>query len=186
GDGTEGSGANSAFLKNTPVEINEAEVPIRILRYGLAADSGGAGKYRGGAPYRRDYRLLEREAILQVRADRFAIRPYGLYGGRAGKPGANYVDGKAQASKLTLQIQHGTIFRHELPGGGGWGDPLQRDPQAVLDDVRNGYVSAAAAHAEYGVIVDCESWRVDEQATAASRSEMCRGAPVPDVCWKDE
>ncbi|HJM61142.1 MAG TPA: hydantoinase B/oxoprolinase family protein [Alphaproteobacteria bacterium] len=185
-DGLQGNSNMFANMASQSVEVIEGEYPIQILAYELLCDRAGAGKYRGGAPYRRDYRLLEREAILQVRADRFAIRPYGLYGGRAGKPGANYVDGKAQASKLTLQIQHGTIFRHELPGGGGWGDPLERDPQAVLDDVRNGYVSAAAAHAEYGVIVDCESWRVDTQATAALRSEMCTRAPVPDVCWKDE
>ncbi len=185
-DGLQGNSNMFANMASQSVEVIEGEYPIQILAYELLCDRAGAGKYRGGAPYRRDYRLLEREAILQVRADRFAIRPYGLYGGKPGKPGRNYVDGKSQASKLTLQIGRGTTFRHELPGGGGWGDPLERDPLAVLDDVRNGYVSAEAARREYGVVVDCQSWCVDERATAAEREKMRSEAPPLAVCWTDE
>jgi len=185
-DGLQGNSNMFANMASQSVEVIEGEYPIQILAYELLCDRAGAGKYRGGAPYRRDYRLLEREAILQVRADRFAIRPYGLYGGKAGKPGANYVDGEAQSSKLTLQIQRGAMFRHELPGGGGWGDPLERDPLAVLDDMRNGYVSAEAARQEYGVVVDCKARRVDEAATTALRKTMLSDAPPPAVCWTDE
>ena len=185
-DGLQGNSNMFANMASQSVEVIEGEYPIQILAYELLCDRAGAGKYRGGAPYRRDYRLLEREAILQVRADRFAIRPYGLYGGKAGKPGQNYVDGESQTSKLTLQIQRGAKFRHELPGGGGWGDPLERDPLAVLDDVRNGYVSAEAARHEYGVVVDCEAWCVDEEATTDLRETMRNDAPPLTVCWNDE
>ena len=114
GDGTEGSGANSSFLKNTPVEINEVEVPIKMHRYGLSSGSGGAGKYRGGVPYRRDYLFTEEEAVLQVRSDRRRFRPYGLYGGYAGRPSKNILNPEKEArlldSKLTMNLHKGDVL----------------------------------------------------------------------------
>ena len=80
-----------------------------------------------------------------MRADRARIPPYGLSGGRPGRPSANFLNGDAQPSKLTKVVRRGDVFRHELAGGGGWGDPFERDPARVVADVRNGYVSAEAA-----------------------------------------
>ena len=97
-------------------------------------------------------------------------------------------DGNAQQldSKLLLNLAVGDTFRHELPGGGGWGDPLERDPQAVLEDVRNEFVSRHGAREEYGVVIAEETLAVDETATASLRESMrqSRGAePLPTVCW---
>jgi N-methylhydantoinase B len=124
-----------------------------------------------------------------VRADRSVFRPYGLYGGAPAACSRNTLnpgtpDERALPGKLTMTIRRGDVFRHELPGGGGWGDPLERDPAAVLSDVRNDYVGRARAETEYGVVIDPGVWRVDAAATAALRRRLraARGtAPLPDV-----
>ena len=87
-----------------------------------------------------------------------------------------------------MTIRKGDVFRHVLAGGGGWGDPLERDPQAVLRDVRNEFLSAARAQADYGVIVDTEAWRVEEAATEKLRAEIrsARGwREMPKVQWHE-
>jgi len=182
-----------ANMASQPVEVTEAEQPLQILSYEFVADRAGAGKYRGGTPYRRDYRLLEKEAILQVRADRHRFRPYGLYGGKPGKPSMNYLNPETEnqvlPSKLTMSIKQGDVFRHEVAGAGGWGDPLQREPQKVLKDVRNEMISATLAEQEYGVIVNMNTWSIDETATAALRKQLLakRSDQEPSkVSWHDE
>jgi len=79
------------------------------------------------------------------------------------------------------------VFRHELAGGGGWGDPLERDPEAVLRDVRNEYVSAGRARRDYGVVVDTVRWRVDEPATAELRAALAAQRTAADwpVAWRE-
>ena len=89
-------------------------------------------------------------------------------------------------AKVTINIKRGDILRHELAGAGGWGDPLDRDPAAVLRDVRNELVSVEAAAKSYGVVVDTDAWVVDRQATDAYRADMraARGwTDVPTVLW---
>jgi N-methylhydantoinase B len=191
-DGLDGNSNMFANMASTSVEITEAEHPIQILAYEFIADRAGAGQYRGGTPYRRDYRFLEAEGTLQVRSDRRTIRPYGLYGGYPGKPSWNYLnpdrDNRPLESKVTMTITRGDIFRHEVAGAGGWGDPLQRDPAAVLKDVRNELISLAAAAHEYGVVVDTQNWKVDEAATQRLRAEIraARGwSESPRVLWED-
>jgi N-methylhydantoinase B len=191
-DGLDGNSNMFANMASTSVEVTEAEQPIQILAYEFVADRAGAGKYRGGTPYRRDYRFLEDEAILQVRSDRRAIRPYGLYGGYPGKPSSNSLnperDNQPLASKLTMTIRRGEVFRHELAGAGGWGDPLERAPEAVLKDVRNELVSPSAAAHDYGVVIDTQHWKVDAAATQHLRSEIrtARGwSEVPPVLRED-
>ena len=185
-DGLQGNSNMFANMASQSVEVIEAEQPMQILRYEFLPDRAGAGQYRGGAPYRRDYRFLEKEAILQVRSDRRAIKPYGLYGGRPGKPSMNYLnpDGNNQPlpSKPTMTITRGDVFSHELAGGGGWGDPFNRDPDAVLQDVRNELVSTEAAREEYGVVVDTDKWAVDAASTETLRSER-PSAEQPFVSW---
>jgi N-methylhydantoinase B len=191
-DGLDGNSNMFANMASTSVEITEAEHPIQILAYEFIADRAGAGKYRGGTPYRRDYRFLEAEAILQVRSDRRTIRPYGLYGGNPGKPSSNYLnpdrENQPLESKLTMTIRRGEVFRHELAGAGGWGDPLERDPDAVLKDVRNELISLAAAANDYGVVVDTHHWKIDVAATQRLRAEIraARGwSEVPKVLWEE-
>jgi N-methylhydantoinase B len=190
-DGLEGNSNMFANMASQPVEVIEAENPIQILAYELLPDRMGAGQYRGGAPYAREYRFLEDEAVLQVRSDRHTIRPYGLYGGDPGQPSRNLLtrDGRSEAlqSKLTMNIRRGDVFRHELAGGGGWGDPLARDPLAVLRDVRNELLSADKARSDYGVIVDTQAWQVDQDASRRLRERMreARDGELPAVSWHD-
>ena len=175
-DGLEGNANMLANMASVSVEVIEAENPIQITAYELLADRMGAGEFRGGAPYTRSYRFLEEEAVLQIRSDRRTFRPYGLWGGKPGVPSRNALtrDGTSQdlASKFTMTIRKGDVYRHDLAGAGGWGDPLDRDPAAVLKDVRNELLSAERAVADYGVVVDTARRAVDTAATAARRAAM--------------
>jgi N-methylhydantoinase B len=191
-DGLDGNSNMFANMASTSVEVTEAEHPIQILSYEFVADKAGPGKYRGGTPYRRDYRFLEEEGILQVRSDRRIVRPYGLYGGYPGKPSVNYLnpdrENRPLESKVTMTIKRGDLFRHELAGAGGWGDPLERDPAAVLKDVRNELIGLAAAANDYGVIINPQTWIIDQTATQRLRAEIraARGwSAVPKVLWED-
>ena len=147
-----------ANMASHSIEVTEAEHPIQLTAYEFVPDKAGAGKFRGGVPFRRDYRFLEHEGVLQVRSDRRDHRPFGLYGGSPGGPSENYLNPDAEnrvlPSKLTMTIKRGDVFRHVLAGAGGWGDPLERDPAAVLRDVRNELLSPEKAAADYGVVVD--------------------------------
>ena len=190
--GRQGNSNMFANMASQSAEVMEAEQPVEILAYELVQDRAGPGKFRGGAPYRRDIRLEEAEAVLQIRSDRKKIRPYGLYGGRPGQPSANVLNphrnAQALESKVTTTMFRGDVIRHEWAGGGGWGDPLERDPERVLRDVRNEYVSAESARDDYGVVVDTATWTVDEAATEARRDALRAGraAPPPQVAWTDE
>jgi N-methylhydantoinase B len=173
-------------------EIIEAEQPVSVLAYEFVPDKAGAGKYRGGVPFQRQYRLNETEAMMSVRSDRKTHRPFGLYGGSPGRPSENYFNPQSEnrplPSKVTMQLKRGDVFCHIHPGGGGWGDPLERDPAAVLRDVRNEFISAARAEAAYGVVIDTNAWSVDAAATKRRRADMRqrRGwREVPKVQWYD-
>ena len=192
-DGLQGNSNMFANMASQSAEVMEAEQPVRILAYELMRDRAGPGKFRGGAPYRRDIRLEESEAVLQIRSDRKKIRPYGLYGGRPGRPSANVLNphrnAQALESKVTTTMYRGDVIRHEWAGGGGWGDPLERDPARVLRDVRNEYVSERSARDDYGVVIDTGRWTVDEAATGALRAELRARrpkTPAPVVAWTDD
>ncbi len=175
-DGLDGNSNMFANMASHSVEVTEAEQPIRIEAYEFLPDKAGPGKFRGGVPFRRDYRFLEDEGVLQVRSDRRRFRPYGLYGGGPGRPSANWLnpdgENRALASKLTMTIRRGDVFRHELAGAGGWGDPLERDVSAVLRDVQNELLSLEAARADYGIVI--EAGAVDQDATRRARDDLRR------------
>ena len=175
-DGLEGSSNVLANMAAQSVEITEAENPVEILANELTTDRCGAGRYRGGAPFYRDYRITEETAVVQVRADRQQFPPYGLSGGAPGKPGECVFDPlgepKRLPSKVTMNCQRGDVVRWILPGGGGWGDPLVREPGQVLRDVRNDIVSLDCAKTDYGVVIDSRNWSVDEAATEMLRVGM--------------
>jgi N-methylhydantoinase B len=175
-DGLDGNTHLFANLSLQSAEVCELEQPIEILACEFIQDVMGAGKYRGGASVRRDYRLLEEEAVLQVRSDRRSFRAYGLYGGRPGKPSWNIInpgsENRIVPAKVTMTLRRGEVFRHEQPGPGGWGDPLERDPRRVLADIRNEFISLAAAREEYGVVIDAAAWTVKEEETAKLRHEQ--------------
>jgi len=173
-DGIEAVTNPSQNMSNTPVEVLEAQHPIRIDEYAFVPDSCGAGKWRGGLGLARQYTLLAEEATLQLRSDRMAFRPYGLAGGRPAAPTRNLLNPGAAATslpaKLTGTLRRGESLRHEQAGGGGHGDPFARDPARVAADVANEKISVAYARREHGVVVDPATGVVDEAATRALRA----------------
>jgi len=175
-DGVDAHANPAACMCNVPCEVVEVESPVVIERYGLVPNTGGAGEYRGGLALARDYRFVGEEAILQVRSDRRAFLPYGLDGGKPGTPSSNTLesDGEVRAlpSKFTMAIKRGDVLRHVMPGAGGLGDPLNRDPARVLDDVLDEKLDAEYARREYGVVLDRTERAVDTDATAALRAQM--------------
>jgi N-methylhydantoinase B len=175
-DGIDGCASLAINYANTPAEVIEVEQPLMIEQYGYVPNSGGPGKFRGGLALVRDYRFLADDTYVQVRCDRYKFLPYGLYGGRDGTPAANILnpDGEARQlpSKFLIHVKKGDVLRTVLAGPGGWGDALERDPERVLDDVRNEKITADYARREYGVVVDVRSWTVDERATEALRREL--------------
>jgi N-methylhydantoinase B len=175
-DGPDGSGANSSFLKNTPVEINEAEVPIEIIRYGLVRDSGGAGRFRGGLASMLEFKVFAPQTMVTARnRDRSRFQSWGVRGGRAGKP-STFLRNPGSNHEIDLgntdivHLEPDDVIRVISCGAGGYGSPLDRPASAVLRDVRCGFVSEEAAREEYGVVIRGDA--VDEAATEALRREM--------------
>lgn len=179
-DGQEGVPHICSNQSNVPIEFIETDYPLRIERYGFVPDTGGAGRYRGGLSIEREYRLLCDEAILSVRADKSRFRPFGLFGGKAGAPASSVIDPDGAACALPILMtkprlmSRNEVFRHVLAGGGGFGDPLERDPALVLSDMLDGKITAKHARAAYGVVAveDADGWRIDAAETARVRAEM--------------
>ena len=175
-DGIEGITNPSQNLSNTPVETMESQHPVRVEEYGLVADSCGPGEYRGGLGLVRSYRLLAKEAGLQLRADRMKIRPYGLAGGGEAASSVNEIidrTGKtiSLSSKINRPINEGDVVRHIQPGGGGFGNPENRAPDKVAYDVWNAKITAEYALRHHKVVVDEATGIIDEDATEALRAD---------------
>ncbi|HAF71132.1 MAG: 5-oxoprolinase (ATP-hydrolyzing) [Acetothermia bacterium 64_32] len=168
---------------NVPAEVAEVRYPWRVERFELIPDSGGPGKFRGGLGVRRDYRILGHRAGLTVTTDRVKYTPpWGLFGGRPGKPSITVVyrqGGKEERWRKVsnLPLEPGEVVSFQTGGGGGYGPPWERDPQAVLRDVINGYVTCEKAREEYGVaVVETENGlEVDLKTTERLRRELKDG-----------
>ncbi|HWM11291.1 MAG TPA: hydantoinase B/oxoprolinase family protein, partial [Solirubrobacteraceae bacterium] len=164
--------------KNLPAEFVESRYPVRVEHLGLRVDSGGPGEFRGGLGYRKDIRVLEEATFMSI-ADRSILACWGVAGGKAGLPFRVTIDPGGPHERVLAglcddePIAAGEVVRIETTGGGGWGDPLHRDPDLVGRDVLQGKVSAEAALADYGVVLG------DAEATARRREELraARGAP---------
>jgi N-methylhydantoinase B len=174
-DGIEAITNPSQNLSNTPVEVLERQHPIRIEEYALVPDSCGPGKWRGGLGIARSYRVLSETANLQLRSDRVKLRPYGLAGGGEARGTRNSLerDGVVQPlpGKVTMTVGRGDVIRHEQAGGGGYGDPLARDPLRVARDVWNEKISAGFAREHHAVVVAEETGAPDSEATEKLRAE---------------
>jgi N-methylhydantoinase B len=179
-DGVEAVTNASQNLSNMPVEVMEAEHPVRIEDYSFVPDSCGAGRYRGGVGIRRSYRILADEALLQMRTDRVRFAPYGLSGGSPGGKSRNFMEigneRTALPGKITTRINKGTLIIHEQAGAGGFGDPLARDPQLVVEDVLDGKITQAYATEQHAVVLS-PSGQLDVVATGRLRASR---ADVPD------
>ncbi len=162
---------------NTPAELLETEQPLAIERYGFIADTGGAGEFRGGLAMERQIRFLVDGATLQVRSDRREVPPYGLQGGGTGAPSAlrlTRADGRVETmpGKFLTTVNRGDVFHIQLAGGGGYGDPLDRDPERILADVAEGKVTVGHAREAYGVEIDHATGRVLAEPTAVLRRAL--------------
>jgi N-methylhydantoinase B len=173
-DGVSGTSVNHTNTKIAPIEIIESEFPVRIERFALIPDSGGAGEHRGGLGFVRQYELLAESARFSLRSTKHTNPPRGMAGGDDGRGGrcVAYADTPKARDLPTrlgdLPLVRGDRVRLETPGGGGYGDPLRRDPEAVRADVLDGYVTLAAARERYGVALS-PGGAVDLAATAELR-----------------
>lgn len=193
--GGDGNNGCRTFLEGDfgsiqPVEVAENECPLVIERSALRTDSGGPGCWRGGLGIDRRIQVLVNNATLSYLGDKIRIPPFGVLGGQSSGPNAFGVarDGREfdpapVPGKVTgYRLQSGDLTFSRSAGGGGYGDPLERDPYAVLLDVAYGYVSERAALEDYGVVVRCtaahravrltEDWEVDEAATREARARL--------------
>src|SRR6202041_703990 len=166
--------------RSQPAEFTETRFPLLVEKLALRTDSGGAGKRRGGLGYEKHYRALV-DCRTIVTADRVRLGCYGLNGGKAGKPFCVTIDTEGKphdpgGGVAGEPVRAGEIVRVVTPGGGGWGDPLEREPEWVERDVIEGKVSLAAARDDYGVMLLAADGKdpfvVDEAATAAQRVEL--------------
>ncbi len=157
-----------------PIEIHETEFPLRVVRFDVRTDSGGPGKFRGGLGCTREYQLLE-DAAIRVRGKgdmRSKFPPWGVLGGKPARTGAYSVNGEELAERVReAPLKAGDIVRVTMNAGGGYGDPLERDPQLVLGDVLDGYVSVAGAREDYAVVIDPDKLTVDDEMTKRLRNE---------------
>ncbi|GAB6862713.1 hydantoinase B/oxoprolinase family protein [Haloplanus litoreus] len=157
-DGMDGVHAHMSNTLNTPAEVLETVYPLRVRRYAYRPDSGGDGEFRGGLGVRRDIEVLTDGVSFSLLADRRRHRPYGLAGGGPGAPGEDYLDRDggwtAIPGKSTHELDAGDVVSVRTPGGGGYGDPSDRDAAAVARDLRLGKVSAERAREVYGLDPD--------------------------------
>lgn len=175
----EGSDGEDAIMhlsepgcRNNPVEVLESKAPWLIDTYQMRRDSGGAGQYRGGVGVTRVYRFLYPSTALTL-VKKTKSAPWGIAGGHEGEAGHVIVRPGTDREEVTGAIyqsfEEGDVLSNNSGGGGGWGDPFKRDPQKVLWDVINDYVSVESARRDYGVVIDAGTMTLDEAATAALR-----------------
>ncbi len=148
-DGMDAVHVHMSNTRNTAAEVMETAYPLRVREYALRPDSGGVGAFRGGLGLRRDIELRT-DATVSLLAERHRTRPYGLDGGDPGGTGAALVDGERVPAKTTRDCKAGTVVSVRTPGGGGHGDPADREPDAVLRDLRLGKITPERAR-RYGV-----------------------------------
>lgn len=172
---------------NIPTEAIEMDYPIRIWRANFRVDSGGAGRFRGGLGLDKIFEVIRGEAVFSHRGERHFTAPWGLFGGLPGQRAmatirrANGAE-EPVASKATVRLRAGDRLHIGLAGGAGHGDPLERPPRRVLEDVRDGRVTGGAARELYGVVLDPDGRTVDQAATEALRAER-RAARGP-ITWR--
>ncbi len=163
------------FASIQSVEVIEQGQPLKIRGLSLRADSGGAGFRRGGLGLRREVEVLAESALLSISSDKNVIPPFGVLGGGPGKPnrfgvargGETLAPSGTPGKAAGFPLERGDVFVMETSGGGGFGDPFQREAESVLADVRAGYVTEDGAREDYAVIV--RDGAVDEEETRARR-----------------
>jgi len=185
-DGIDGAANLAANQSNQPIELIEAENPLRVRRYGFVPNSGGPGKFRGGMALLRQYEFLAGDGLMTFRTDRRAHLPYGVNGGSVGSPCINVLNpGKRQRILPVLPMQGYQVgprdqFCHVMAGAGGNGDPLARDPELVLADLLDERITSSYAREIYGVVLRAKKKLVDVDKTATLRSKLANSKRRPD------
>ena len=162
---------------NTPVEIFESDTPLIVEKRELVADSGGPGNTKGGLGKRELFRVPDDEYApippvnLGIQAGRFTYPAEGLFGGKPGTRAQFLVNGEPGNSYGLTQMKPGDVVTIDAPGGGGYGNPLERDPEMVASDVMEGYVGLESARTDYGVAINPETYEVDEKETKKLRGK---------------
>ena len=177
----------SRHNENYPAEFMDVEYPLRMERYAINPDSGGPGKYRGGCGIIRDVRLLAPEGTFGLRVENSRFPAWGVAGGKAGGTSSVILNpGRADEREVRPfsddnPWQAGDLVRIRTAGGGGWGDPLEREIRLVEKDVRGGFVSLESARSEYGAIVDPDSLKADVSGSLALRKDLRRVREQPKL-----
>ena len=175
-DGADAQHVWTTNISIAPSETLEVEIPVQVTETNLLPDSEGAGKYRGGVGIRRAYRYLTDDAIVQIRADRTEHTPYGLQGGQDSRRTHIQIAScdtiRNMPSKFIETMNNGDTLIAEVPGGGGWGNPLERDPDLVLEDTISGKVSVDRAQEIYGVVINNSTRQIDRHATTRLRQKL--------------
>ncbi|MCH7476633.1 MAG: hydantoinase B/oxoprolinase family protein [SAR324 cluster bacterium] len=166
----------SVAQKNYPVEFAEMEFGMRVEAFRIHRDSGGPGRYRGGCGIIRDIRITGDEGLLGLRLENVKFPAWGVKGGRGAPPCAKVVVNPDSPDARNLKplsdqnrLKRGDLIRVMTAGGGGWGDPLERPAENVLEDVQDGFVSRESAFRDYGVVLDENDQAVNEEETAKLR-----------------
>lgn len=181
---TDGNHGTRAYIEGDfnavwSAEIVEAQCPIQVSHYGIREGSCGDGEFRGGCGIRRDLRILEAGASLSVLADKCIIPPYGVATGRSGagnrfvviRNGETIEPSPVPGKVGGFALAQGDVVRIETAGGGGYGDPLDRDPERVQHDVSQEYVSGEQARRRYGLVPGADGMR-DNAATRLERERL--------------
>ena len=191
-DGIDCIHTDTSNSRNVPVEVAEKIAPLRIHYYRIRRDSGGAGRFRGGCGFEKEYECLTDRMTITHRGERHYTRPWGQAEGCPGAASRSIIlraDGSEEIvpSKMNIELRRHDRLRLWTTGGGGYGDPLERAAGSVLDDVLGGKVSRAAAAGSYGVIIrDAE---IDHAETAAARRRLgakARSGSCPRVSGRTE
>ena len=181
-DGADGLASPVLNMANTPIESIEADQPLLVERFGLSPDTSGAGEFRGGLGLIREFRVLAEEATFQLRSDRSDFQPWGVEGGKPGTPTRNYLnpdtDKQELPGKHLMTLKKGDVYRVVQAGGGGYGDPLDRDVHAVLDDVQQEKLTLDYVRREYGVVIHPSNLDLDLKATEELRAAMRKAGPT--------
>ena len=171
-DGLDGAGGGTI----ESVEILEAHFPVRVENHELVPNTGGPGQFRGGCGVRRDYVWLGTDGYFRPRIPRIANGPWGVENGQPGACASLFLNPESGNSILDpkgiTRISPGDVMKVTLAGGGGWGRPLQRDPEQCLNDLIEGLETADHIRRTYGVVIDEASMRVDAVATAQLREQL--------------
>lgn len=177
-----GSDGNYVYIfpangANTPVEIFESDTPLIVEKRELLADSGGPGRTKGGLGKREIFRIPDDEYApvppvnLGIQAGRYLYPAEGLFGGKPGSTAQFLVNGEPGNSYGLTQMKPGDIVTIDAPGGGGYGNPFDREPQLVVSDVIEGYVTIEGARTEYGVVINPKTFEIDEKETQKLRGK---------------